>query len=169
MNGGFPGVSPLLLAFAIGLVGGKEAHAAQDLVIDKTFINEVGDLEINFSDVLPAPTTMRYDANTNAELTYVCADNARRPLAEGRYRQTVRTMVERSVQFSTGFMGQVRGFVTLNYLRNQENLLCPPGTSPTLAVANYSEIQLRNQFGVSATTRNMSHIFIRLSARRSTP
>jgi hypothetical protein len=162
MNHRFGAALAALPACGALLLGGGEALAQRDLVLTETFVNDGGDLEIAFSDVLPTPTSMRYDAHAIAELTYVCADATRRPLREIRFRQTIRSIVERSVHFSTGFMGQVQGFATLNYPRNQENLLCPPGTSPTLASVTYSEIWVRNQLGVSAGARNASHVFIRL-------
>jgi hypothetical protein len=162
MNYRFRATLAALPACGVLLLGGGEARAQGDLAIHETFVNEGGDLEMSFSDVLPAPMTMRYDAHAIAELTYVCADASRRPLRENRFRQTLRAIVERNVQFSTGFMGQVQGFATLNYPRNQENLSCPPGTSPTLASVSYSDIWVRNQLGVSAGARKVSHVFIRL-------
>ncbi len=169
MNRAIVVLSFFLLAPGIAITGARDASAQQDLVIGETFINEAGDLEISFSDVLPTPMNMRYDAHSIAELTFVCADAARRPSWENRYRQTIRAVVERSVQFSTEYMGQIRGFVTLNYPRNQENLLCTPGMAPTLAAVNYSEIRVRNQFGVSAGAKNVGRVFIRLPTLRLVP
>jgi|GEM_PF-2417754 len=160
MGKSFEAVLGMGVVCAVLLSIGVRAEA-QAIVVSDPFINEAGDLEVEFSQRTLPRAEVLYRARALVDMTAVCVDGLARPLRGQRYRQTIHVVVERSLPLLADFSGHVFGFVTLYAPRDEVTLACPGGSIPKLAWVRYGDIEVRNQIGEAARARSTSRTFVR--------
>jgi hypothetical protein len=125
--------------------------------IQDAFINERGDIEIEFRDTAPPTRAFDYRGRARVEAKYVCArGNHVQPNRE----DTVSLVIERTGRFVADFQGQVRGVLTLNQPIGQTTLRCRGSWSVTLASVRYTQIEIESELGRFFFPRDIERNFV---------
>jgi hypothetical protein len=125
--------------------------------IQDAFINDRGDIEIQFVDDAPPTRAFDYHGRAQAEARYVCARGSH---VQPNREDTVALVLERTERFTADFQGRVRGVLTLNQPIGQTTLRCRGSWSVALASIRYSRIEVESELGRTMFPRDIERNFL---------
>lgn len=135
----------------VGLIG--DAQAA----IQNAFINDRGDIEIEFLDTAPPTRGFDYHGRAQVEAKYVCARGNR---VQPNQQDTVALVIERTGRFVADFQGNVHGVLTLNQPIGQTTLRCRGSWAVALSSVRYTQIEIESELGRYFFPRDIERNFL---------
>ncbi|WP_437512926.1 hypothetical protein [Sorangium sp. So ce1099] len=127
---------------------GANASAAE---ISEMSINDDGDLQMRFVDVLPPLQALTYTLEADTTAVYVCANERLKALFEPRYRLTVGVHLTSEATLLSNYKGVVNGVGMLNQEHApfvlEQSFPCPNLYRLRLAEVVYTNIRITDSLG----------------------